>query len=321
MDAKIHFQNEPFMAFVRGKGTDPILCTPIIYDGEFDFGLGVSYEGGGAQVWGLVCPRNMITAWRGTEVLRLLTVIENGTLCHAYYAGQRDPHSNDFKTYVQAMIEIIGQETYDKIMSMKVPEKIISAILDNQKDDGFKPDLDAIIDEVRAGTITWRQEFEDAGLTHPDKIDAEILAQEQTIKKFEKLLQMYAKSIGQKRDCAGMGYVESALLTIVSKETSNAYPNQVLIALAGTVGNLAGLEFAHSIFPPANISQQSDYDAMMERERQTAIDRSAKWLATNWAKPMISLFRKNEVFFTFEEAKQLLAKLLNEYFPVKEPVA
>ncbi len=147
---KIHFKNEPFMARVSGKGEEPIQCTPVVYDERSHCGIGIFYEDGQGQIWGPVTPRNLIAAWRGTEVLRRLDFIKNGTLCGAYYTGARDPHESDMKSFAEPIIAKIGRKTYDEIMEMPVPEQIMRAILDNQKDE-FAPSLYPITEEVRGG--------------------------------------------------------------------------------------------------------------------------------------------------------------------------
>jgi len=162
---KIHFRGVPFVARVVGQGV--IKCTPIVYEIDSSCGIGVLYEDSQkGQTWGLFSPRNIIAAWRGTEVLRHLDLIKDNTLATAYYAGLRDPHDSDKKRYVEPMILNIGRGVYDKIMRMPVPEEIIRVILDNQGDE-FPPHLYPIAEEVRAGTIKWRKEFADVGIEHP----------------------------------------------------------------------------------------------------------------------------------------------------------
>lgn len=165
MRLKIHFENQPFLAIVPEKGESPILCTPVVYDEKFCFGTAILYKDGGGKAWGLIAPRDIIAAWRGTEVLRLLERIEDETLTSVYYTGFRNPDQFDFKRYVIPMIKEIGQESYNKIMSMKVPEQIIRAILDNQDGDTLSPDTYPITLELRAGTIEWRKEFADYNIS------------------------------------------------------------------------------------------------------------------------------------------------------------
>jgi len=166
---KIHFENEPFMAIVSDKGDKPIKLTPVVYDEYYNCGVGIMYENRKGQVWGLLTPRNLIAAWRATEILRHLNTIENGTLAYAYYTGDRRANKSDIEKYVNPMIVKIGQDKYKKIMEMPVPEEIIRAILDNQKEKNA-PDLYPIKDEVEAGTLEWRQEFADAGIERPEVI-------------------------------------------------------------------------------------------------------------------------------------------------------
>lgn len=316
---EIRFQNEPFMARVAGKGDEPIKCTPVVYDEMLHCGVGVFYEGGHGQVWGMITPRNLIAAWRGTEVLRRLDTIERGTLCAAYYTGVRDPHESDMKSHVEPTIAKIGRATYNEIMAMPVPEQIIRAILDNQKED-FAPALYPITDEVRAGTIQWRQEFTDAGIKHPDEIDAKKRAQEETVAKFERLLASYARSRDLPRECKGMWNVEGALLTLVDKAAGQTHPDHVLVALAGVVGELAISEFSMTILPFGPCSRE-EYDAQMDKTKECAFDHSASWLASNAGRSRLAFWKRQRDSFTRTSAKELLRRLLGEYFPPKSETA
>lgn len=320
--SKIHFKNEPFMARVSDRGDQPIQCTPVVYDAEFNCGVGVFYDDGKGQIWGMVSPRNLIAAWRGTEVLRLLDVVEHGTLHNAYHTGLRNPHESDLDRTVKPMIEKIGREAYDRILSMPVPETIIRAIMDNQGEE-FKPDLYPITDEVRAGTIQWRQEFADAGIKHPDEIDAKAKAQEEIVAKFEKLLGSYASSAGLSRQCLGMNHVEGALLTIVDKGADKTHPDHVLVALAGAVGSLATAEFAMFMMP-FGASSKEEAESSMARQKEEALTKAARWLTTSSGKSRFSLaalFGRKQNSMSFGDAKELLGRLLTEYFPPKQPEA
>lgn len=318
---KIHFRNEPFMARVAGKGDEPIKCTPVVYDEMSNCGVGVFYEDGKGQVWGMVTPRNLVAAWRGTEVLRRLDTIEHGTLSSAYYTGVRDPHESDMKSHVEPTVAKIGRAAYDKIMAAPVPEQIVRAILDNQKDD-FAPALYPITDEVRAGTIQWRQEFADAGVKHPDEIDAKKRAQEETVTKFERLLASYAGSRNLSRQCMGMDYVEGALLTLVDKGANQTHPDHVLVALAGVVGELAISEFAMTMLPFGPRSHE-EYDAQMDRTKESAIRHSADWLVSTSRNRLFQFWRPRREREVFNERRALirLTAMLLQYFPKKSEVA
>lgn len=323
--ARIHFRNKPFMARVTGKGDEPIECTPVVYDEMTNCGVGIFYEDGHGQVWGMVMPRNLISAWRGTEVLRHLNIIEHGTLCAAYYTGLRNPHESDMKSHVEPTIAKIGREVYTEIMRMPVPESIIQAILAGNEDDSevaeegkliMKPDLYPITDEVRAGTIAWREEFAKFGIKHPDDVDAKKRAQEETVAKFEKLLASYAKSRNLPRECNGMWNVEGALLTLVDKGADQNHSDYVLVALAGIVGELAVSEFSMSILPFGPGSREG-YDAQMDKTKKSAIEHSAKWLASSSGHQCFAFWRSEKKSFTPSSARELLQRLLVEYFPPK----
>ncbi len=314
--SKVHFINESFMARVPDRGDQPVQCTPFVYDEAFNCGVGVQYDDETGQVWGLVSPRNLIAAWRGTEVLRLLDVIEHGTLHNAYYTGLRNPHSSDLDRVVKPTIEKIGQGEYDRIMSSPVPEAIIRAILDNQSEE-YKPDLYPITDEVRAGTIEWRPEFAAAGIAHPKDVDAKARAQEEIIRKFEKLLGSYATSAGLSRQCFGMNHVEGALLTIVDKGANKTHPDHVVVALAGAVGSMATAEFA-MVMMPFGPSTKDEAETILARQKEEALTKAARWLSANTGNSrlwFLNFIRRKQDQMSFGNAKSLLDRLIAEYFP------
>lgn len=319
-DAITHYENEPFVARVIGQGNEPIKVTPIVYDAPNECGIGIRFEDGQGNVWGMMSPRNLIAAWRGTEVLRLLDTIEAGTLCAAYCTGARDSHSSHLERYVNPTIEKIGRVQYDRIMSLPVPETIIRAILDNQDDD-FAPALYPITDEVRAGAIAWRQEFAESGISHPGDIDTKKRAQKETIAKFERLLISYAGARKMDRECIGMWQIESALLALVEKDANQTHPDHVLVALAGIVGDLAAAEFAMSnlLFGPRS---QTSYDAEMARTREEAFARSSEWLSessvtrASWWQ----FWKTDERRYSQGDALKLLNRLFDQYFPPKSKV-
>jgi hypothetical protein len=224
-ESKIHHQSLPFTAYVQEQDRT-LEVAPFAYEDFASCGLGVRYPNGKVQTWGVLSPRNLIASWRATEILRFLSRIEYGTLAAAYAAALREPSLDDQKTR-KTIITQIGWETYAHIMSMPVPEEIIQAIIDSQDND-WPLDTWPIAQEVRAGTIEWRQDFAD--------IDAKTNCHEVIVANFEKLLSSYASFCGLPRHCVDMGYVESALITIVDKAVPE--PDAVVVGLAGLVGEL-----------------------------------------------------------------------------------
>ena len=63
-ESTIHYTSEPFMARVDEQGEDPIECTALVYDSFSNCGVAIRYPDGTGSVWGLMTPRNLITAWR-----------------------------------------------------------------------------------------------------------------------------------------------------------------------------------------------------------------------------------------------------------------
>lgn len=317
MERKIHFYGEPFMAVVYGRSPDPIPCAPIVIEDLFHCGLGIILADNSAFFWGPASPRDLIISWRGMEFLRRLKKIENGTLAQCYFCATREFFDPDRKRYIGWLIDQIGDRVYEQIMAAPIPEEIIRAILDGQKDE-IKPALYPIIDEVRAGTIEWREEFAVAGIRHPDDVDAEKKRNEENIARYESLLASYAISNSWSRDCNGMGNVECALLALIEKGAENRHSMAVIVALAGAVGETASAEFATFLMPMRRIT--GDFvKSQIEKSKQEGIFHSAEWLVY---RPLISpwwkFWRKKPKaeFFTVQNAKNLLTQLFKEYFPM-----
>jgi len=308
---KIHFTGQPFITFVEWKGNERIKCIPIVYESRYHCGIGVLYKNGQKCIWGLLTPRNIIAAWRGTEILHRLGTIKSGTLCEVYFTGVRNPSKFDKESYIEPIIARIGERMYEKIMSLPVPEQIIRAILDNQKED-FHPDLYPITDEVRAGTIQWRQEFADAGVIHPDEVDAKERTEKEIITRCEPLLDSYAKSRRLPRHCLCMNYVESVLLTLVEKGANKTNSDSVLVALAGVVGDIAISTMSMGL---AHYSQK-EYESQANNKRNQATSQSAKWLALSSRR--FFFFKKRDLeLFTEQKAWDILTKMFTEYFPME----
>ncbi len=331
-ESTVHYTNEPFMAHVDGMGDEAVECTPLVYDSFSNCGVAIRYPDGTGQVWGLVTPRNLITAWRGTEILRRLDRIENGTLSHSYETGKRNPHVSDMERVINPMIERIGRAAYDEIMTAPVPEEIIRAILDNQENEDVPaPGLWPIADEVRAGTIEWRQEFADAGIEHPDEADAKKKAEAELVSSFDHLLDSVAAARGLTRDSLGMGHIEGALLAACEKGLREELGDEMLVALASAVGAIGSSAFTLMMMP----FNDGSGDKHMQSARVDGALAAADWVVSLHQAPPVpqqprqrrwSLRRQPEVVApsTQEDSpnrQQIFVKLLeliDEHFPISE---
>ena len=313
-DDKVRYRSKPFKALVEGVAAAILEWEAVVWDDDMNCGIGLFPKGENAgRVWGPAYPRDLITSWRGTEILCCLNVIEIGTLSAAYFTGMRNPDSSDVERHVEPMIARIGRTKYDEIMSLPVPEEIIRAILDGQHSN-LKPALRPITDEVRAGTIVWRQEFADAGIEHPDDVDAKQREADETIYRFESLLTSYAKSQGLPRICFGMGDIEGAVLALVEKGAEKQHISEVIVALAGVAGGLATYELVSLVM--LFLPSPQDFQEAKGQEKEKELDKAARWLASVRKHPWYRL-RKRPGTFTFQEARDLLQQLLEQYFPTE----
>jgi hypothetical protein len=315
---KIRFENKSFMARVEGRGNNKIECTPVVYDDPFDCGVGVYFNDGKDEglVWGMMSPRNLIAAWRATEVLRRLDNIESGTLCDAFYTGVRDPHSSDMESHVKPTIAKIGQKAYKEIMSLPVPEQIIRAITDNQGED-FPPSRYPVTEEVRAGTIKWRQEFATVGIEHPDEVDVKEREQKMIIEKFDILLSRYAKEHGRSRRCVGMLEIEGILIDLVKRGAHQKNSDLVLVSLAIAVGHVLSYESTLKLMPSLKciFKSQEEYDSWIEKKKKEGVSEASIWLVSQSNYPSLFFWRKKQDSFTLDSAKKLLSALFEMYFP------
>lgn len=314
---KIHFRGEPFMAYVTGK-RDMAVCAPVVYDSGSAHGVGIFLDDGSGVSWGFYFPRNLVTAWRATEVLRHFGILHRDSFYAAYYTGSRNPNKSNRVTYVEPTIAKIGQAVYDEIMAMPVPECIIRAILDNHvEEDFYSPDLYPITDEVRAGTIQWRHEFYDFGVTHPDVVDLEEgdwKERRKKLERFDVLLASYAKFRLLSRWDTEMRCVEDALITLAySNDAGRQYSNQVLVALAGVMGELTITSRVIASPPSCTPASYGVYESSMDMPKTQAICTSAHWLASVTKGKRFISWRRNR--FTFDSAAKLIRNAIGRYLP------
>ena len=179
-DDRFVYCGEPFTAVVEDKGVEPILCTPAIYYDWQDqivpsSGIAVKYPDGTASLWALLRDCNYIDIWHAVEVLRRHSSIANDTLCKCHYTGKRDDNPKDWERYIADTIDNIGRLAYDEIMAMPVPKQVVELVLHDLRELPRKEHRHhhrSIANEVRAGTLEWREEFTAAGVKHPNDIDA-----------------------------------------------------------------------------------------------------------------------------------------------------
>lgn len=318
-EEKIHFRGESFTARVESRGNELTVCVPVVYDEPGKCGVGILYGDGIVEYWGPLSPRNLVTAWRATEVLRRFDIITSISLCSAYVTGRRNPHNSDRVAYVESTIAMIGQAAYSEIMSMPVPESIIRAILDNHvRGDFYSPNLYPITDEVRAGTIQWRHEFYDFGVTHPNAEDLEKRDRRERRKKLERfdtLLASYSKFRYLSRWGKEMEYVEDALIMLAySNDTGRRHPDHVLVALAGAKGELVYASFFIASPPLCAPVSYGMYETWMDMPKKQAIYLSARWLVSV-ARRSRFVFWKRRERFTFDSSVELIRNALGRYLP------
>jgi hypothetical protein len=99
--------------------------------------------------------------------------------------------------------------------------------------------------------------------------------------KFESILVSWAHSRDLKRDCLGVWCVETALVELISCDSSQQYSDAELVALAGMISELRMfVGISVGFFP--NMSESARTQEV-EEEQSKELERSAQWLASNSA--------------------------------------
>lgn len=159
-DEDIFFYNEPFMAVVEIFGNKALKCFPVIIREEFIkqgfcVSIGLLLEDGRAQVMNSSeFLGSIFNAFRATGFLRRYGVIEKGDLAKAFFAGARETGGNVPFYHSGAksrVIEQIGQDVFNGIMSLDIPKEIIQKVVQQTRQGGRE--LDYLHAEVAAGTI------------------------------------------------------------------------------------------------------------------------------------------------------------------------
>ncbi len=309
---RIIYQGEPFRAYVEGRGEAIQICQASVFNQAFNFGLSVNIRGYNHdltfdQVW----PRDPIAAWRASKMLPLVGRLSAEVLRDAYQAGMR-------RSSQQAIARKIGYDNLSYVMKLSVPTEIVRAIIDSQADE-FRPDLNLIKEEVRAGTIAWRQFFSHIGIKQPAEDDLKI--REQTIKRFSKLFGSVARTSNWTRTGDFRSAMENALLVLIDKGLDKTEPDNVLVALAFIMATLDSVKLAMNNVPDRMpLGRAEYYRALKQRCGREALASTSKWLVSTSARRWFIWYGGKKPLpvkqkLTDERSLNLLKHLSAEFYP------
>ncbi len=301
-------QGPVFQAFVEGNasngGDRTRNITPTIVPVNTEKRLTLSYLGSDGLPYFQSLPvDDLVAAWRAVVLLPHLRKIERynegvqpGTLEDVYAIGQRSflPWNQG---YANKHLPGVCSGLIDQIMSTPVPEAIIRAIIDGQGKDGT-PLLSVLTLEIQAGTIEWRQEFGDLGLTNP--VDQK-LQDSATLAHFEELLDSYSQHFDMQRHGIDMQLIETFLLGITKRGIE--LPEDLLVALAGLLASIQGIR---QLLPRGKKSKSP-----LEME-QLAAKKNAFWLIKKNQPKVWHSFANTMTWVRYEN---LLMQLAQELMP------
>lgn len=253
----VHFTSELFTAELEGIGTRA--CKAVIIEDRGCIGVGIQWEYTG-EIWysAATLPSDPFAAFRGTEILRQCSKLTGLMRGCAYWAGVRD--QNGIFPFAMEGVELlvthIGKETYDAIMAMKIPEEVVDYTIDCLRR-GVSIAQSWITDEVRAGTVEWRDVFADFGVEHPSVVDAreqrneEIRTQHQEALKslidFVNASHVVPGSDGISIGCNVYNYIEATIVTAAGdRNAESELDMRTITALGYVVGSVACTESTHA---------------------------------------------------------------------------
>jgi hypothetical protein len=312
------FKGEKSLKQVTAWGYNKqMLVQPGVATTELDMGVFVSlFEKDepdkvvDAKLWGLVTPHDLLTCWRGMLILQEVKNLDEADLCNAYYAGQRDVHSSDQRG-VDEIRGKIGSDRYNAIMSMPIPEEVISLII-KLTDDGEHVALWPITEEVEAGTLQWRDDFARIGAKHPQQVKDREEAEKRLIARYERYLEEYAKAHNLSLDAWGMNGIKGGIVNAVERGLEQTYGEDIVFGVAiarehaGTAAFMGFMGFGVN---------EEHFNAEVEKGRQEA----AEWVATHFKK---GFWIFNQPLRTVQEYLRILTDIDTQWeqMPIISPL-
>ncbi|MFZ2025058.1 MAG: hypothetical protein WAV51_02150 [Microgenomates group bacterium] len=233
-----------------------------------------------SRFWALVSPHNLICSWRGMLILEQMLTLGDSDMCDAYYAGQRNPHQSD-KERVDKVRRKIGDKVYESILNQKIPDEISNLFVE-LTDKGDSVALWPITEEVRAGTLQWREDFKRIGAKHPSEEDARKTAEEKLLHRYDKYLSDYASEFRYERECMIMWGIEGTIVDAYEKGVEQDYGQDIALGIAivrahGGVAAMAASFFSHGRNPNAVIDQEVDKETI----------NASNWLVKQFTKGLL----------------------------------
>jgi hypothetical protein len=304
----------PFRAYCEGANgkTELATLTPaIVRDMEGLLSLGV-YVNDRLGLFGSFGFYNDIIAfWRATEIMPYCKEIDEQVFGHLIAIVSRYPGSVP-RLNVALRSLIVGNydSIYQNVMEKNVPEEIIQAVLDSQSVK-FPASLDAITEEVRAGTIQWREEFVKFGILRPDEKDVLTKSRQAIAARYLNSLNNYVLYVEMNPKGREIEIITDQVIELVEKGIEKDHSAPVVVALAAIVGMLSMISSA-VIVGPSNLTR----DIAEHEMRNSILSNASAWLAkqekTWWKLGPTTNQDIMDAYFKLE-------KLAGEYYLGKRP--
>ncbi|MBI2473345.1 hypothetical protein HYV70_02220 [Candidatus Uhrbacteria bacterium] len=184
---------EPITVVLRREKKEDFSCiaTPVLFSGfpsseEAGFGLrfksfeqvefprdAFHSEDRGLYLCSNVSPHDLFAFWRACQLLPKCTFLDSGIVqLHLFDVTQRSPRfveEYSKKTVNETLVG--GQQNLDTIMQTPVPDWLVDKLIELWSVNGSSPFHHCVREEVRAGLLAWRKEFDTLGILSPKEFD------------------------------------------------------------------------------------------------------------------------------------------------------
>lgn len=276
----IFYEGEPFNAGVDNYSDQPIRCVPMICikssNPRTEIGIGVLFGKDLAYCNFYASPFDLFAAYRATEMIRLYDLIKESDIKDVYFAAIRNSGCQQEIASITNRIEV---ENYEKIMAMKIPDKIIDLFL-KEKDFQTLPVFHSIYLEIKEGTIEWRDEFTAFGIKSKEQYLVEKEERKKILMAYEPIFTSLFKYSCEEADFSLREKVEITLTGILEDIPYFAETTDEQIQVA-----VAYVKYQCYVFEPCCemigiTPNEEDYLAYQENIVSGAIG----WLVDTWNK-------------------------------------
>lgn len=299
MSSNIAFTGEPFTAIVEDRWGEEFECMASASMVPGACSLMVEFTDGTAMAQEVQSDGNLVSAWRAALVLCRLDYFSFAVMVESLIAVSRrtgDVQPNIASRAIERTVERIGREAYGEIMAEEVPVGVIRVLMDARGSDSA---LQALFDEVEAGTIGWKDLYSaDVIISGSNRLSRPLLwgSLEHFLRSTDKPLSPKSKEVA-----------EVALVQAQKFELQDSISEQMLIALAFVAGEVAEVKATAKLQEPPDVH---DLGFLQQTCFEAAV------VVASWVISVQDPTQAPDEDLGGEHIAPALMELIGEFFPI-----